>query len=74
MKFVVDRIENDIAVLENIKNKEIINISLKLLPKNLKEGDVLKFNNNKYFLDNNEKQARLNRIREKMKMLKEDKQ
>lgn len=73
MKFVVDRIENDIAVLENIKNKEIINVSLKLLPKNLKEGDVLKFNNNKYFLDNNEKQARLNRIREKMKMLKEDK-
>ena len=73
MKFVVDRIENDIAVLENMKNKEIINVSLKLLPKNLKEGDVLKFNNNKYFLDNNEKQVRLDRIREKMKMLKENK-
>lgn len=74
MKYAVDRIENDIVVLENIKNKEIINVRLELLPKNLKEGDVLKFNNNKYFLDNNEKQARLNRIREKMEILKEDKQ
>lgn len=73
MKFVVDRIEEDIAVLENIEDKQIVNVRLELLPKNVKESDVLKYNDNKYFLDNNEKQARLDRIREKMQMLKEDK-
>ena len=39
MIYIVDRIEDNIAVLENKETKEIIDVSLSLLPANLKEGN-----------------------------------
>ena len=39
MKYIVDRIEDNIVVLEN-KNK-IIKVDKKLLPGNIKEGSII---------------------------------
>ena len=41
MKYVIDRIEEDIAVLQDLNTKEIININIKELPDNIKEGTYL---------------------------------
>ena len=40
--FTVDRIEDDIVVLENRTTQEIINSSLNELPNDIKTGDILK--------------------------------
>ncbi len=49
-KFIVDRIEGDKAVLE-CENGDMVNLELKALPKNIKEGDVINFQENSYFLN-----------------------
>lgn len=41
MKFVIDRFEEEYAVVE-LENKDIVNIPIKILPKEVKEGDVIK--------------------------------
>lgn len=46
-KYSVDRIENDIAVSED-ENGNIVNIRLSELPSDVKEGDILSFNGEKY--------------------------
>ena len=51
MKYAIDRIENNIAILENIETKEIIEVELSILPENIKESNVLLFENNEYKLD-----------------------
>lgn len=70
MKYAVDKIENDIAVLENIETGKKLEINTINLPKNIKEKDILKYEDGKYFLDSNEKNKRINRIKEKMEKLK----
>ena len=69
MKYVIDRIENDIAVLEGLETRKIINVSLSKLPKNVLESDVLNFENGKYVLDEKTKLERLEIIRRKMDKL-----
>ena len=44
-RFTVDRIENDKAVLE-CENGDCVALEIKSLPKNIKEGDVLCFEEN----------------------------
>ena len=51
MKYAVDRIEENIVVLENISSGEIVNEDIKKLPKNIKEGNILIKENDKYTLD-----------------------
>ena len=70
MIYVVDRIENNIAVLENTETKEMIDIQLRNLPTDVKEGNVLKFENNEYILDNEEEEKRKLSIQEKFNKLK----
>ena len=70
MKYSVDRIENDIIVLENILNNEIVYLKSCDLPFKVKESDILVYKNNSYVLDNDEKNKRLRRIKEKMEKLK----
>ncbi|MEE0699994.1 MAG: DUF3006 domain-containing protein [Bacilli bacterium] len=69
MKYVIDRIENDIAILEGLETRKIINVSLSKLPKNVLESDVLNFENGKYVLDEKTKLERLEIIRRKMDKL-----
>ncbi|MBQ6495038.1 MAG: DUF3006 domain-containing protein [Bacilli bacterium] len=70
MIYIVDRIENNIAILENKETKEIVNISLDILPSNLKEGNVLKYENNIYTLDKKEEEERKKTILDKFNKLK----
>ena len=49
MKYIIDRIENGFAVCETEEMK-IVNISLDILPEEVKEGSVLLFEEGKYVL------------------------
>lgn len=71
-KFTVDRIEEGKAVLE-CENGDMVNLDLSALPKNvrkkLKDGDVLHFEQNSYFLSRQETAARKIRIEKLMNEL-----
>lgn len=69
MKYAVDRIEENIAILENIDTKEIVKIELSYLPV-IKEQDILKFENNLYIKDDEEREKRNKLIREKLEKIK----
>ncbi len=67
-KFTVDRIEENKAVLE-CENGQFVNLDLSSLPKNIKEGDVLNFEENSYFLDIDETKKRKEKIKRLMDSL-----
>ncbi len=67
-RFTVDRIEEDKAVLE-CENGDCVTLELKSLPKNIKEGDVLCFEENSYFLDKEETEKRRQKIKSLMDSL-----
>lgn len=68
-KFTVDRFEGNMAVLENRETGEIINVDKNELPKEAKEGSILKINENKYELDIEEQKKTEERIKNKMDKL-----
>lgn len=68
-KFTVDRFEGNMAVLENRETGEMINVHKNELPKDAKEGSVLKINENKYELDIEEQKQTEERIKNKMDKL-----
>ena len=70
MKYAVDKIEDDIIVLENIKTNEIKKIKINEINFNVKESDILIYKNNKYIKDDNEKESRLKTIQEKFNRVK----
>lgn len=72
MKFAVDKIEDNIVVLENIVTGEIINEKIDNLPADVKEKDILSLENKQYILDVETKEERMKRIMEKMKMLRQE--
>ena len=41
MKYAVDEIIDEIAIIENIETEEKKEVSIKVLPKNIKEGNVV---------------------------------
>lgn len=69
MKYALDRIEENIAILENIQTGEKINVSIFNLPQNLHEGIILKEENNTYTIDIQEEENRRMLIEEKFKKL-----
>lgn len=70
MKYSIDRIENNIAVLENIENKEKKEIDITLLPKGYREGSIVILRNDKYELNLDEEEIRRKRMMDKFKRLK----
>lgn len=60
-KLIVDRIVGTIAVLEK-EDKSHIELSLKELSFSIKEGSVLLFDGEKYYLDSEEEKERRSRI------------
>lgn len=50
---IIDRFEEDIAVCEVLGTNTLVNIKKDKLPINIKEGNVLKFNNGRYVIDFN---------------------
>ena len=65
MKYVVDRIENNIIILENLKDKSILEIPKDKINFLIKDGDVLYYDNNKFRLDLETKKKRIELIKEK---------
>ena len=60
MKYAVDKIEEDLVTLENIETKEIETVSIGNLPKNIKEGTILK---KMYVIDTEEETKRKKNIK-----------
>ena len=54
MKWAVDKIVNDIVVLENIKTLEKREVNITLLPSSIHDGSILSLENDCYVLDNDE--------------------
>ena len=50
MKYIIDRFEENLAVLEG-ENKEMLNVPRGLLPDDAKEGDCLRKKNGIYTFD-----------------------
>lgn len=69
MKYVVDRIEDKIAILENIDSKEIKKIDISLLPENIHEGTILK---ETYIIEEEQEKERKDLIQLKFNNLIED--
>jgi nucleoid DNA-binding protein len=65
-ELVVDRFEGEFAVCEDRKTKQTHNIEISKLPENIKEGNVIKFENGKYIIDETKEQEISNRIKSKM--------
>ena len=65
-EYTVDRIEGDYAVCENRETQEMVNIKIDNLPKNIKEGSIIKFENNEYRIDEEKERETSERIKQKM--------
>ena len=72
MKYIIDRIEDNIAILENQETKEMIDIDINELPANIKEGNVLIYENKKYYIDVNLEEERKKNILEKFQKLRKN--
>lgn len=68
--FSVDRIENDVVILQDIKSGEIRQVSVNEFDFKIKEKDVLMYEDNKYIINNDAKKERIRLLREKMNSLK----
>lgn len=51
MKFAIDQINDEIAVLENLETAEKKELNLNELPPNIKEGTILVYTNDEYIVD-----------------------
>ncbi len=70
MKYSVDRVEDNIIVLQNINTKEIIEINKKDINFKVVDGDIIVFKDNKYIKDEKLKEDRLRLIQEKLNKVK----
>ena len=62
MKYIVDRIEEDIVVLLKYGTNEIIEIDKKILSDNIHDGSIIVFDGNKYYLDIDDEEKRRQEI------------
>ena len=69
MKYAIDRIEDNIVVIENLETREIKELDKENLPKDIKEGSILILENDEYKLDLNEEELRRKRIQERFNRL-----
>ena len=70
MKFSVDRIEEGIAILENIYSKEIIEVEVSELDFIIFEGNILVYENGVFSLDKKEEDLRRESLRDRLNNLK----
>jgi hypothetical protein len=66
LKYVVDKIEDNIVVLENVKTKDIKYIHTNDINFKVEESDVLIYENKNYIKDNKAKKDRLKIIQDKL--------
>ena len=70
--FAIDRIEDNIVVLENTKTKEKREVHQGVLPSNIHEGAIVKFYNNNYILDDEGELKRRREILERFRNLRKN--
>lgn len=70
MKFVVDRIIDDVVVLEELSTKEKREVSLDIIPRGISDGSILKYENESYILEVDYEIERRNLLRQKLDRLK----
>lgn len=70
MKYVVDKIEENIVTLESLDTKEKKEVLLEVLPSNIKEGTILTYENEVYKKDEVLEQQRRTSIQDKFNRLK----
>ncbi len=66
MKYVVDRIEENLVVLINESNKEVTIKKREELPK-VMPGDYIYYENGEYYVDEYEREKRLKNIRAELR-------
>lgn len=69
MKWSVDKIENNIVLLENILTGEKKEVDILLLPSSIHEGSIIIYDNNTYFMDLSEEEKRRQEILFRFKSL-----
>ena len=62
MKYIIDRIEENIVICENQETKKMEQFNKEQFPNNIKEGDIV-------YLEENKFKVNLNEIEELMKKL-----
>ena len=70
LKYSVDRIEGNIAVLEDIESGNIIEVPTSKLPHFIEDGTIVRYENDEYVIDKLEEEIRREIIREKLERLK----
>lgn len=70
MKYAVDSIVDDIAVIEEIKTGDKKEVSLEILPEEIQEGNILAYRDGEYYIDRQYEAVRRQSLEEKMEELK----
>lgn len=70
MKYVIDRIENEIAILESLETQLKKELPVSELPEGIKEGNVLIYEKDSYTIDIQEEKERRESLKRKFDMLK----
>ena len=74
MKFAVDRIEEDIVILESIETGDIIEADKKMLPDDIREGSILVHKDDQFQLDIEEEISRKIDLMMRLEKLKKSKE
>lgn len=69
MKYIIDRIENDIVICENQETNKMENFKIEQFPEGIKDGDIVILENDKFKLDKEETKTKKQEIEELMKKL-----
>ena len=70
MKYTIDRIEENIVILEDRNTKKMIEVSKDILPTTIHEGSILTYKNNRYEIDKTEEEKKRKEIEERWNRLK----
>lgn len=70
MKFAIDRIINNLAIIESLEDKTKKEVPLSELPEDIREGTILSYENETYIKDESLEAKRRTTIKNKFDMLK----
>ena len=69
MKYIIDRIENNMVICENQETKKMENFDKSMFPEQIKDGDVVIRENDTFRIDEEETENRKEYIETLMKKL-----
>ncbi len=69
MNWTIDRIEKNLAILENRKTLKMIEVPTSILPNDIHEGSILKYEKNQYTILEEEEKKKRKEIEERFQRL-----